>query len=593
MNGELQVKFQRHKQVLFDSTLTLEKIIGDGALIQTFPEIRKNLKEDHFRLVVLGQFKRGKSTFINALLGDRILPTDVIPVTAVITEIHHGATPVAQIFFHEGQPKQVTIHELSEYVSETGNPKNVKNVDKAVIYYPASILEKGLIIVDTPGVGSIHEHNTRLTQEYLLQADAAVFIFSADPPLTELEKDFLKILIPIIPHIIFALNKSDYLDADGLDKVLDFNKAILHELMNKDTEIYPISALKGLNAKLKNENGSLNGSGLAVLEQALNDFLLQHRGRYFIISNVERIIRACHEWQNLVELDRKAQTLSIEDLNANLNKFTQYMEKIRKNSNRLSYLLEEIKQRLLQNYDDQTQAFIRKSATIIQQKINHIIDESRHISKRQLLPHIQTSLIHVVIDEFEPYRLHIEKMLKEKFNEEIQYLNQEVTQIINDIYRFSAELFQISQTIQLKQDAWRYQSQFYYKTWEIQGALEIIQNTLISLLPRSLFLALTKKNINQTILRQLDQQWGRFRADLFYGLSDNNRKFLFEFNQILDQTAQEISQLIQKHVALKQKGEQVLNDNLRKQEQLLTEANRILDEVQEIKSFWEEPISTN
>jgi predicted GTPase len=593
MNGELQIKFQKHKQALFDSTLSLEKLITDGSLIRPFPEIRENLQTDRFRLVVLGQFKRGKSTCINALLGERVLPTDVIPVTAVITEIHHGAEAAAQVFFHKGELKQVAIPELDQYVSETGNPKNVKTVDRVVVHYPAAMLEKGLIIVDTPGVGSIHEHNTRLTQEYLLQADAAVFIFSADPPLTELEKDFLKMLIPVVPHIIFVLNKSDYLEAHELQKVLNFNRSILEELFDGKTEIVSISALKGLHAKLNNDDGRLNGSGLAALEQKLNDFLLQHRGRYFIISNAERIMRVCHEWQNLVELERKAQTLSIEELNANLGRFNQYVEKIKKNCQRLSYLLEEIKQRLLQFYDDQTQAFIRDRAGVIRQKINRIIDDSRQVSKRQLLPHIKTSLIHVVIDEFEPYRLRIEKTIKEKFNEEIGYLNGEVSQIINNIYRFSAELFQISQAIQLQQDAWRYKSQFFYKTWEAEGTLELLQNALSLLLPRSLFLILTKKNINKGILQKLDQQWGRFRSDLFYGLSDNNRQFLYEFNHLLERTANEILQLIQKQVTLKQQGEQNFKATLAKQERLVKQVNRIVDEIQSIKNFWEETAGAN
>jgi len=593
MNGDLQKHFQDHKQLLCDLTTKLEDAISDELLIKSLPEIRQNLQQERFRLVVLGQFKRGKSTFINALLGDKILPTDVIPVTAVITEIHYGDEPTARVFFFDGESQQVSIHKLPEYISESKNPKNEKKVDKVEVFYPAAILEKGLIIVDTPGVGSIHEHNSRLTQEYLLQADAAVFIFSADPPLTELEKDFLKILIPVIPHLIFVLNKSDYLEISELERVLEFNKNVLLELLKKESEISPISALKGLQAKLKNDREKLNSSRLAFLEQKLNDFLLQHRGRYFMISNADRIARVCHEWKNLVELERKAQTLSIEELNSNLINFNQYIEKIKKNSRRISYLLEEIKQRLLQYYDDQTLSFMREKESVIRRKIDRVIDESRHVSKRRLLPRIKKSLTHVIIDEFEPYRLRIEKTIKEKFNEEIAYLNGEVTQIINDIYRFSAELFRISQAIQLRQDAWRYQSQFYYKKWEVEGALELLQNALISFLPRSLFLLLTKRNINKAIWQKLDQQWGRFRADLFYGLSDNNRKFMYEFNQILDRTATEISQLIQKHVSLKQKGEQDFRKNLLKQEQQLTQVNYLLDEIQKIKNFWETQGSEN
>ncbi|MBN2010045.1 dynamin family protein [candidate division KSB1 bacterium] len=589
----MQKHFQAHKQQLFKLTEKLGDVIPDENLIRVIPEIRNNLQQERFRLVVLGQFKRGKSTFINALLGDKILPTDVIPVTAVITEIHHSDEASAQVFFFEGEAKQVAIHELDEYVSENRNPKNTKKVDKVVVGYPAAILEKGLIIVDTPGVGSIHEHNTRLTQEYLLQADAAVFVFSADPPLTELEKGFLKVLIPIIPHIHFVLNKSDYLDHDDLSKVIAFNKKILQELVNGETYISPLSALQGLKAKLKNENGALIHSGLPALEQKLTDFLLQHRGRYFIISNAGRITRVCYEWKNLVELERKAQTISIDELNSNLDQFTQYMEKIKKNSNRLSYFLEEIKQRLLQYYDAETTLFIKDREEIVREKINHIINHSQQISKRHLLPHIKQSLINVVIDEFEPYRLRIEKNIKEKFNDEIQYLNGEVTQVINDIYRFSAELFQISQTIQLRQDTWLYQSQFYYKTWEVEGALELIQNVFMILLPRSLFNALTKRNINKVVSQKLDQQWGRFRSDLFYGLNDNNRKFLYEFNQILNRIADEISQLIKRYVTLKKQGEQNFEETLLIQEHRVAEVDNILSEVQKIKNFWEDAAAVN
>jgi len=263
------------------------------------------------------------------------------------------------------------------------------------------------------------------------------------------------------------------------------------------------------------------------------------------------------------------------------------MEKIRKNSNRLSYLLDEIKQRLLQYYDDHTRSFIHDRTMVIRGKINTIIDEKRQVSKLQLVPHIKTSLIHVVIDEFEPYRLSIEKDIKGKYNEDIQSLNSEVSQIINDIYRFSAEVFQISQSIQLHQDAWQYKSQFYYKTWEVEGSLDVIQNVIILLLPRSVYTKFIKRSINKSVLEKLEQQWGRFRGDLFYGLNDNNLKFLYEFDKILNRTANEISQLIQKHVTLKQMGEQAFNENMLKHERLAAKVKQVSSEIQEIKNFWE------
>ncbi|MDZ7316555.1 MAG: dynamin family protein [candidate division KSB1 bacterium] len=590
MNTERIAQFQEQKQALAEAAASLRNLIPGETFAQTFNEILQNIAEERLQLVVLGQFKRGKTTLINALFGRAVLPADVIPVTAVITEIRYSSSLEAHVEFLNGGSQKVEIEDLAEYITESDNPNNVKGVAKVAVGIPADILKNGVVIVDTPGIGSVHAHNTRLTVEYLLHADAAVFVFSADPPLTELEQDFLKMVIPVVPQIIFVLSKSDYLDPEGLKKVVAFNQAVLCRLLGKDDiEISPLSALCGLQAKQMNDPEKLKQSGLEAFERKVNELLLQNRGRYIILANADRILRVCDEWKNLLAIDQKARTVSLEELNATLTKFSQYMERIKKNSVRLSYLLEEIKQRLLNDYDEQTHAFIRASAPKLQQKIESILISNRTVPRRRLFSEIKSLLIEAVIDEFEPYRVRIEKTIKEKFNEEIAYLNQEVSQIINDIYNYSAELFQISRIIQMRQDAWQYVSRFYYQTWEVEGSLEPFINAYLMILPRPMFESIVKKKMKKVLLRKLDQQWGRFRSDLFYGLSENNRRFLYEFEQILERTAQEISHLIKKHIELKTKDEFYLRETLREQEQQIEAVEAILQKVQAIREYWNQP----
>src|ERR1035438_573273 len=86
------------------------------------------LKKNRFNLAVLGQTKRGKSSFINALLGARVLPTGVLPLTSVITRVTWGPAPSAEILFHTGETQRVAVDLLYEYITESGNPGNRKQV---------------------------------------------------------------------------------------------------------------------------------------------------------------------------------------------------------------------------------------------------------------------------------------------------------------------------------------------------------------------------------------------------------------------------------------------------------------------------------
>jgi len=97
---------------------------------------------EHPQLVVLGQFKRGKTTFINALIGINLLPTAVIPLTSVVTILKYGDKPKAFVKFLSGKRSEVTISELKNYTTEGKNPKNIKQVDKVTIEYPPSILKR-------------------------------------------------------------------------------------------------------------------------------------------------------------------------------------------------------------------------------------------------------------------------------------------------------------------------------------------------------------------------------------------------------------------------------------------------------------------
>ena len=125
------------------------------------------LRQNRFNLVVLGAFKRGKTTLINALLGEPLLPTAIIPLTSMVTILTYGERLTIEVLFHYGERRKISQPELVEYITEKGNPRNQKGVREVAITYPSEYLQDGVRVIDTPGVGSVYCHNTEVAYNYL------------------------------------------------------------------------------------------------------------------------------------------------------------------------------------------------------------------------------------------------------------------------------------------------------------------------------------------------------------------------------------------------------------------------------------------
>ena len=239
---------------------------------QQLREMEHRLAEGRFHLAVLGQVKRGKSTLINAILGEDILPSSVIPLTAIPTFIHYGEERSLRVRYKDNRPDTVMKGEPSSwmrkqligFVSEISNPKNEKGILQVEISHPAPML-RDVVLIDTPGIGSTFRHNTEATLNFLPQCDAAFFIISADPPITDVELEFLKTIRSKIGSVFFILNKVDYLAPDEQETAINFYHDVLVTSagIEPSVKIFPISAKNGLrareecNPKLWEESGLL------------------------------------------------------------------------------------------------------------------------------------------------------------------------------------------------------------------------------------------------------------------------------------------------------------------------------------------------
>lgn len=288
--------YTRAKQAIAQEVRSLRRFFTDrknDKVASECQELMVKLAEDRFTLAVLGLFKRGKSSLMNAIIGRDLLPTGVLPLTSAITVLRFG--PKEQlvidregVFFTEETP----VSRLPEYVTEEGNPGNRKKVKTARVEVPLPFLRQGLEFVDTPGIGSAIEANTATTYEFLPQCDAALFVTSVDAPLSQAEIGFLDRVRAHVRKIFVVVNKTDLLADPERDRMLAFIAATLEQRTGGEKfPIYPVSSRLGLEAKKAGDPDGYARSGLKDLEEALAVYLSSEKSSTFLVAVLDKALR--------------------------------------------------------------------------------------------------------------------------------------------------------------------------------------------------------------------------------------------------------------------------------------------------------------
>jgi GTP-binding protein EngB required for normal cell division len=197
-------------------------------------------------LAVFGRLKAGKSSFLNQLLGQPILPVGVVPVTSVVTEICYGDENSAWVTFQgHREPQRISLAEIASYTSERDNPQNRKQVKFVRVMLSALEPLRYLKLVDTPGLESIFAHNTEATLSWSPNVDLALVAVSVDPPLTQQDTALIERLQRFTPNVSILLTKMDTLDAAGQREVLAFVEDQMKARFPDNLRVYPFSIRPG------------------------------------------------------------------------------------------------------------------------------------------------------------------------------------------------------------------------------------------------------------------------------------------------------------------------------------------------------------
>ena len=238
-------------------------------------DLVKKLEEDRFHLVVVGEFNHGKSSFVNALLGESVLPVGVTPTTAAIHHLKYAEVPEATVQYVSGRRDTIPFGDTRNFA--VGGSAHTEEVDFLEVGYPAQLLKERILLVDTPGVNDLSLQRADITYSYIPRADAVLFLLDAGQILKESERVFLqeKLLAASRDKIVFVITKWDILNDEERTEALAYAKLQLGKLV-KDPIVFPVSAETAL------KGGRVAESGMPELLVHLTHFLAEERGRILL-----------------------------------------------------------------------------------------------------------------------------------------------------------------------------------------------------------------------------------------------------------------------------------------------------------------------
>jgi ribosome biogenesis GTPase A len=281
--------------------------LGTNRAADEARELAARVSEGRFYVACLGQFKRGKSTLINALVGAPVLPVGFIPVTAVPTVIRYGEREKARVRGRDASWREIAVSDLGEYVSEEYNPENAKGIAGVEVFVPSPMLASGMCFVDTPGLGSVFTGNTAATESFIPHIDAALVVIGADPPLSGEELTLVEAVGRNVEDLILVINKADRTTDEERAAAADFTRQLLEKRLQRPAgPVFEVSAAE----RLENRGPDRDwGKLLAALGQ-----LVEGSGRHLIRTACERgIERLSEQLLAIINAEREALEQPLEE----------------------------------------------------------------------------------------------------------------------------------------------------------------------------------------------------------------------------------------------------------------------------------------
>jgi GTP-binding protein EngB required for normal cell division len=404
----MQITDSNQRRQLCDWADRVSELIrsDDSVTAANIDQAIGQFRDGRFLLTVLGKLKRGKSTLVNALLGrsdDLLAPVDKFPASNVISRFVWSEEPYARVFYRSSTvPEAIPYERIRDFVTEEFNPNNVKRVETVEIGGPFPEFDRDLILVDTPGAGSIHEYHDALLHAFIPQSDAVIFLVAAGMPIDQDELELLrKIKAADVRKVVFALNKVDAIPAADVEEAVAHNRACLAQAGINVDQIHRISAKRA-------RTGDVAGSGIEGLLGEIRELLTTQKGRLLESRLIARVVESAEPILQAWELELSASNYDPAEL-------ARHREKLLEAKQQLSAGEQDLPRRFAVRWNRTLDAFQANLAAVresVKSQLVAVVQQSSLLGVGRLARDLPSLLVQTSEDALQPYALELEKELQ-------------------------------------------------------------------------------------------------------------------------------------------------------------------------------------
>ena len=516
------------------------------------------LRQNRFDIVVLGQYKRGKTSFINALLGEDLLPTAIVPLTNVATRVRHAPHPSAHVAFLDGRTEERPLEDLHLYTTEKGNPGNAKRVLLVEVGFPATALRDGTMVTDTPGIASIFEQNTRAAMEYIPQADAAIFLVNADPPISEAERAFLKEVRPYMAKLFFVQNKIDQVSEEDQKESLAFTRAVIEETTGEHgIAIYPVSARLALQAKLENDPERLRQSRFDQFEQDLHDFLQRAKGRVLIASAAGKATRLLASLTSRAELERQALEMDLADLLAKAEAFDRHLEDVeRARFEDKAILRAQVGRLVAETIDARLEAFQAENLPRMRAALAEYGRRPHRMIPMKYKEALRSHAMAIIKESLQAWEGAEEEALAQEVKGLLRRFTDQTNALLGRIATDCEALFGVKFDLFVPEEELPADTRFYHGDWFVADGIDLAIGVAATFLPKSIVRRRILNETSRGMAEKLNMECGRLRYDFVRRIEARVHEFTASMDEHLARAIRGIREVIGKTLSLRQEREE-------------------------------------
>jgi GTP-binding protein EngB required for normal cell division len=496
-------------------------VLGTDQDREQIAALRARLDAARLRVLVAGEAKRGKSTLINALLGRAVLPAGVTPLTAVATTVRYGDDPHAEVRFADGREEKQPLTALPDLVTERGNPGNRRHVAAVTVYLDAPVLAGGVELVDTPGTGSVFPWDTAAAHEALETMDAAVFVLTADPPVSAAERDLYATITGLSVATFTVLNKADHLDAAGLTEAAEFTRQVLAQAARSSGapdvpgRIYPVSARAELAG---------GDAGFAAFAADFTAYLASSRVADLRAAAVLRARRIARSLLDEVTLAQRAAQLAAGDAAARVTRFGERLAEVAIRGQDTVAVTGAESARLLQDLNDAAEADGPRLGRDISRQLEETLGgQLRTAAVAEIERQGRERLVALTIAAAGAWRARRLDIIEQGLARTDARLAADLTAALGELRDSAAELLGLELLVPEPGGRLAENRRFFYTTADEPGQTELLAGAIRRKLPGELGRRRAREHLLRAAPGLVASQIGRARGDLQYRLSEATR----------------------------------------------------------------------